>query len=106
MLCISLLTNVGSSVRSVRGASVHALQLRRQSRRGDMGRCEASQTVGVRWIDGLWPTFCLVNWESVLGWTGFGRLPKAVPSKGGPVRPGVCAVAVRMSSMGSEAGSD
>jgi hypothetical protein len=67
VFCISLSTTVCSSVRSVRGMSDHALQLRWQSRQGDVGRREASRMVGIRWIDGLWPKFCPVNWESVVG---------------------------------------
>ena len=57
---------------------------------GSMASGQSSiQSVGnPSWVRWLWPSTL------------------AVPSKEGPVRPGIFAVAVRTSSMGSEAGPD
>ena len=70
----------------------------------DMGRRAAARSVGILWIDGLWPEFCRINWESVVVVTC--RPSAAVPCKDGPAELCIRASALWKSSLGSKVGSD
>jgi hypothetical protein len=71
---------------------------------GDLGRRKAARSVGILWIDGLWPAFCRINWESVVVVTH--RPSTAVPFVDGPAERCICAFALWKSSLASKAGSD
>jgi len=97
-------TQPSIGVGSVGGISFMLSVHDEQFRFGDLGRRKAARSVGILWIDGLWPAFCRINRESVAVVTH--RPSAAVPFVDGPAELCIRAFALRKSSLGSKAGSD